>query len=756
MGTCDSCCSNFRDEHNMHIYQELIDMKHEMNSPNDHESDCVESIIELLKCLQKVDTENDVKGKGNLIETCYGNKNLLDDCIELIQKYNDSLENLHDTITDKYSFRCSNIKKCKSFIRYNRNMDRKHEFYIDLLDGMHCYLLHSWDVGLRVKSSDITDDKYFSHVKSVINKKKYMLKKIFGNNITRFDGNKFNANMTNNYKNTKHTFLDELHERINDDNDRYVFQFEEYDTESILYIMGVVDDTTSNIFDLVYRDSYDAITGLVRQYNIEKHSFSIGFSFYYWDHYRTNPIDENKQHYANRIDFFGYQPHELFIQAKYEDLKQEIQSNKIMKLGVNDYHKAINKCNKLFSSQKAKSLKAAKYADNRLHFNITDDASILEKHILSVILYCDYNELQKAFTSTFRKIRAFESLESVKMRHCEFVHFAKCLREAVEYYGYRGKGDRTKMDRDFIYMNQVSGPFFCGIKELMSMPEFNIRLNGPTSTSKQIEVATRFAKSDGIIIEFNNNGHCNASRLRMFPCKWLSDYHDEDEYLLIGGQYQIKIQSIRTMESNSSPNYKLFCCALFNLDCMIKGTTMDEENIGEDDYMILNDLINYKLKKPYANKYVQYIRDTFDVFTDHRTLIVLNLYELNNHFSELKNLLIDNGNLFHPNIFNLFSNVNHIIIYSTNHDGKQQYDINLLELLSIIDKPIVLKKDRFRITLKATRKRWNQKQKTWLCTHFNEVESKLYNKNYSFILKETKNNEKMPVIEDCLLLEKNN
>ena len=67
------------------------------------------------------------------------------------------------------------------------------------------------------------------------------------------------------------------------------------------------------------------------------------------------------------------------------------------------------------------------------------------------------------------------------------------MRETIELYGtsYHNEND------DGSEYVGVSGPFFCGMSLLMVIPQFNIRLNGPTSTSKCIEVAQRFG---GMII----------------------------------------------------------------------------------------------------------------------------------------------------------------------------------------------------------------------------------------------------------------
>eukprot|EP01083_Nonionella_stella_P030273 83009_1 len=55
------------------------------------------------------------------------------------------------------------FEKCGKFIRNNRHKETQHirikdrqiEYYIELLDTIHCYFLHSFDVGFRIKNTDL-------------------------------------------------------------------------------------------------------------------------------------------------------------------------------------------------------------------------------------------------------------------------------------------------------------------------------------------------------------------------------------------------------------------------------------------------------------------------------------------------------------------------------------------------------------------------------------------------------------------------
>ncbi len=118
----------------------------------------------------------------------------------------------------------------------------------------------------------------------------------------------------------------------------------------------------------------------------------------------------------------------------------------------------------------------------------------------------------------------------------------------------------------------------------MVIPQFNIRLNGPTSTTKQLEVATRFGGEEGI----NNNGYNGSHVLHCWNCSWLSNYIGEDEYLFVGGNRQIKIESIRLI--NGSINYDSYMFPLYYFDCMISGIGLRKiqiPNIIDSDYLLI-------------------------------------------------------------------------------------------------------------------------------------------------------------------------
>ena len=99
---------------------------------------------------------------------------------------------------------------------------------------------------------------------------------------------------------------------------------------------------------------------------------------------------------------------------------------------------------------------------------------------------------------------------------------SKTLRETVEIFGQCSDDGGLK------------GSYYCGMSVVMNIPEFNIFLCSPTSTSMQIEVAIKFSGDHGIIIQLDNPRTEQYFFLRGFNCSWISRYKEEDErYLLL-------------------------------------------------------------------------------------------------------------------------------------------------------------------------------------------------------------------------------
>ena len=246
-------------------------------------------------------------------------------------------------------------------------------------------------------------------------------------------------------------------------------------------------------------------------------SFSTGQIFGYWPHWKEDKKkpEHNTYYGQNNIDIFnGYSKSELFIIPFYSSLKQEIFSSGF--INIKEWLQHLYKAQQYLQTQKVKNMIQNTWTEM---YGIKEGEPISLQHILCIILYCDTDDLQNNFSSTFRKNTVFETLYSLKKRHQKYYHFAKHIVEAIKVWG---------INRDY---DKEHGPFYCGLSQVLNIGEFNIYLKSITSTSKDIEVAINFAKRDGCILQIDNDIGIGQ---KMFDCSFISNYSEENERLWIG------------------------------------------------------------------------------------------------------------------------------------------------------------------------------------------------------------------------------
>ena len=203
-------------------------------------------------------------------------------------------------------------------------------------------------------------------------------------------------------------------------------------------------------------------------------SFSIGFIFYYWKAYSSDVAALGiKQKTDNINDLSGYTPQELYVPKKYSSLKEELLHNDICRLSTAQFDDVLVKSREYISCGKTRSIQSVGGSFlQTLKYGVKPNQALPLTHLLSVVLYCDWTELCTAFSGTFRRKKSSESRASVKKRNAEFWSWSRLLRETVECYGQNGRG----------YANShplpITGPFYCGMSFMMTLPQFNMRLCG--------------------------------------------------------------------------------------------------------------------------------------------------------------------------------------------------------------------------------------------------------------------------------------
>ena len=115
-----------------------------------------------------------------------------------------------------------------------------------------------------------------------------------------------------------------------------------------------------------------------------------------------------------------------------------------------------------------------------------------------------------------------KGLSNTKRRNRKYRWWSYLLLQTVQVYGINNYQYVEAKE------NLLKGPFFTGMSFIMKVPEFNIRLLSPTSTSVHIEVAIKFSGQQGIILEFHNNNGM-SKRVKAFDVSSISHYREEDE-----------------------------------------------------------------------------------------------------------------------------------------------------------------------------------------------------------------------------------
>eukprot|EP01084_Bolivina_argentea_P012780 23922_1 len=684
-----------------------------------------------------LDTQND---QDKLFKYCTKtHQSFLNDSIHMIRNHNQDIHQICDMLHRQLT-KCD-MKNCLLLQRHYRNRRHDHTktvvthvqdtnvlFYRDIMDTLHCYLCHLYDLGLRVKMSDniqvMVDtlneadcfDAHFDNMHTVISAKQNEVKQMKGIDQNTVNNSKF---IINDKQSSNETFLDRLFqfmmnagiEKTNLNQLKSIINEDEHDSDSL---KNVFEQEYEIIVDFIPCEYYQPIKQYLRSCKISASSFSIGYIFYYWDIYQSKNISNEKQRVGNKNDHSGYQPYELFIKAKYESIKDEMLHNEILPLEIVELQKSTYKALEYEHADVVRQIKSDEKTEMTHHYGIKANTPLSFKHILSIILYCDWTELCKVFSSTFRESKPHETISSVKKRNSEFAIWSKTLRETIEYFGQQGykpdKDDKWNIEHDLI-----KGPFFCGMSCVMTMTQCNIRLCGPTSTSRDKEVAIRFGGSDGMILRLNNNGYYMSECLRSFNCSWLSTYAGESESLFIGGYYQMKLETIIIVDG--SRNYGTLFKPLWYFDCMISGTDMKtaKMNITEKHFKLLGKLINHKLDIV-QNSCDSYMNDTFLAFTNSKTEVIFNLHHMNVYFKKLNELVMhplakykvnmeqerkkEHQNLFREIAVKLFKNVTKITVFTTDLRGNLEYPLTESGLLCLIE---ALERDNLQINIKAAR-----------------------------------------------------
>eukprot|EP01083_Nonionella_stella_P010647 30279_1 len=319
--------------------------------------------------------------------------------------------------------------------------------------------------------------------------------------------------------------------------------------------------------------------------------FSLGYKFRYYD------------------SGDGYSVH-----RKYESLKEELISNDIMRLTTEQFNNELRKsklhlhsffCKHWMKTYHAKCCQS-KMEDMRSlldAYNKDKEAFWKEKdytprtdqilevlrddpgmkklqlhHILALMVYCNFTDLQFEFSLTYRKKTLNEPDESVVNRHSIFYHFGKYLKEAVQWFG-------AVVDEE----NEGPSLFYHGINDTFIFPQVvDVDVQCPLSTTTKFSVATHFATESGIVVTLKPR----SKKAKYMPVFWLSDYGNESEHLFVQSGAHFNIENIILIEDGIEL-WSIFRC-IRHLEKIVK-LEKTKDVVTRQDQKVLAALINNEL-----------------------------------------------------------------------------------------------------------------------------------------------------------------
>eukprot|EP01084_Bolivina_argentea_P053826 98764_1 len=561
-----------------------------------------------------------------------------------------NFEYIHNTIM-KTIQKC-NLNNCQPFARNYRDR-KKHNsiglsgiddtdyssiFYIDLLDSMHTLFVHSFDTGFRIKmnheqiSNQTGIDVFDSELKFVqdfIDKKQKELTQV--NDINKKGNNKFTSQTFEEIEEDK-PLLDRLIDHLISNNVEieevikwHQFLSENaYDTDCVTYEVNI-EGCSTNIHNDFNSELVEFIKNFIKRSNNPADIIEYGFGerFYYWDHFKNEPF---------------------YVVSKYANIKEELCLNGWGQKIFDDIHKkAVTFLHKSPQLKKMRSdydydTDYNKHSDE-YYYDIDLYSPLQVRHVTAMLLYTNYTDLSYDISKSFRKISKMETDSSLKYRNSLYANINKALREIVECYGQR------------IYLS--SDPLFYHGVSYLYFNKFVTSFYGPTSTTKQMEVALIFSDEGGLLLQLQQSAYDDRN-LKYFDCSLVSTFTNEDERLFCGGAYQIRFKSITLIKT--ATNLENFIRILTIFDNITNGRSTAA---SDDDLNVVGTFfnVNKMLSLPFI-----YVKKCFELFCIEKQIIKINMEHLHwNYPTIAKHIITKMPNLLNFSVvMKLFRNV-HII-----------------------------------------------------------------------------------------------
>eukprot|EP01084_Bolivina_argentea_P180738 312236_1 len=254
------------------------------------------------------------------------------------------------------------------------------------------------------------------------------------------------------------------------------------------------------------------------------------------------------------------------------------------------------------------------------------------------------------FRETYRKIDEETTFEQVTKRHIQLYHYARCLMEAVEFYGQEMYSEMK---------------VYHGLQKVMTFTKFTAYFNHPISTTTSVRTAQSFSRGVGIILTLKSGSECfndTSKKTKYLSVSFLSSFPGEDEKLFYGGNVVFQIHNI--IEAQTKQGHLNELLMLNTFQRMLKNQNIkwnDESEKMVDALVILiqhvqqinntnekkqREFIEQKYESPIElnNKYItQYGKELFTCFCSNKNTSTVWIKNYKLLPLKLQTILFDNG-----------------------------------------------------------------------------------------------------------------
>eukprot|EP01083_Nonionella_stella_P215203 774736_1 len=368
---------------------------------------------------------------------------------------------------------------------------------------------------------------------------------------------------------------------------------ERYESDSIVFDLKSANGLNlkhaaniSNLFQEIART-------FIKENEIKKKLYSGGKRYFYWPFYKDNEqerhlVFEDSLGQPRCEENPGYKLCDWYIEAKYDNLKDELLHNLICVFGKEQYEntlaKAMDKLSGWVNDEGVANI-SCKWPYWKATYGIEKGDEITLEHILSVMFYTNYSKQCYEFSATFRRVTQYESDEDMKSRHREYAIWGRLLREAVECFGTAMQDSDIKT-------------FYHGVSDTLYFDTTSIQLCGPMSTTSDFTVAVNTFSDDGLVISIPNDDTFTL----YFDCVYWSDYPQEREKLFIGGLQPFPFKTIRNMSVRPVQNYHAYVQVIDMFHRMIEGFAWNDGEINTSNLEVLELLIEEEMQQKAVNE----------------------------------------------------------------------------------------------------------------------------------------------------------